>query len=186
MLNRFASGKRIIWGALGVLALLCGPIRAETPPSEYEVKAAFLFNFARFVEWPPAAFAAANSPIVLGLYGEDPFGEDLTRIIAGKTANGRPFVIRRCERPADLKSCHMAFISSSEKRNLPQAMDALKGLPVLTVGETDRFAESGGIINFVIDKNRVHFEINVDAADRAGLRMSSKLLSLARIKRDKS
>jgi hypothetical protein len=151
-------------------------------PSEYQVKAAFLFNFAKFVEWPPESFADTNSPIIIGVLGNNPFGEDLERTVRNKTVEGRPFVVTQLSSAQGAKNCHILFISSSlsDRRRLAEVLDAVESSPVLTVSEMNRFVQSGGMINFVIEDGRVHFEINNNAARQVGLRISSKLLSLAR------
>ena len=159
--------------------------RAQTePPSEYQVKAAFLYNFVKFVEWPVDTFADPGAPFVLGVLGEDPFGSVLEQTLKGKTVNGRALVIRGVKQGKDLRTCHILFVSSSEIRHLDQILESLKGSSVLTVGEMERFAQSGGAVNFVLEQNRVRFEINPEAAARARLRISSKLLALARIVAD--
>src|SRR5712691_8044801 len=151
------------------------------PPTEYQIKAAFLYNFAKFVEWPADAFADPHAPIVLGIVGEDPFGSVLDKIVLGKTVNDRGLVIKRLKEGPDLRNCHILFVSSSERKHMPQILESLQGSSVLTVGETDRFAQSGGVINFILEENKVRFEINSETAARAGLKISSKLLALARI-----
>jgi len=151
------------------------------PPSEYQIKAAFLYNFAKFVEWPADTFADPHDPIVLGIVGEDPFGSVLDKIVLGKTVNGRGLMIKRLKPGPDLRKCHILFISSSEKKHLAPILESLQGSSVLTVGETDRFAQSGGVINFILEENKVRFEINSETAARARLKISSKLLALARI-----
>jgi hypothetical protein len=174
-----------------LLAALFGhwPAQAqESRPFDYRVKAAFLYNFGKFVEWPAAAFASTNAPLVIGVLGGDPFHGDCERIVANKTINGHPVIVRQISHPgaagqapgySDLKSCHILFINASESDNLPDILDALKGASVLTVtDDLDHFAASGVIINFVIENGSVHFEINDDAARRAGMKISSKLLML--------
>lgn len=150
------------------------------PAPEYAVKAAFLFNFAKFVEWPGDAFSGAASPIVVCVLGEDPFGEALGSL-KGKTANGRPIAIRYAATLGDLERCHLLFVSASETRNLPRILHATKGWSILTVGDTNGFAQDGGIINLVKTENRVGIEINLEAARRTRLKISSKLLALAKI-----
>ena len=151
----------------------------ESQPTEYEIKAALLFNFAKFVEWPPAAFARATSPIVIGILGQNPFRDDLARMIRDKTIDDHPLVIKEFRSPAEATNCHILFISTSEKKRLPEILEALKGASVLTVGETDGFTETGGMINFVLEGTKIHFQINKDAATSARLKISSKLMSLA-------
>jgi hypothetical protein len=161
---------------------VCSPTiaLAQTPAAtEYEIKAAFLYNFAKFVQWPPAAFADPGGPLVIGVLGDDPFGSDLDRIIEGKTANDRPLVIKRSKRLEDLRACHILFVSASESGHLAAMLNSLRTASVLTVGETDQFIPLGGVINFIDRENKVHFVINVEAAQRAGLKISSKLLKVA-------
>jgi len=168
---------------LVVVELLAGciaPARGQSPPSEYEIKAAFLYNFAKFVDWPPEAFSGPHDPIVLGIVGEDPFGASLDAMVFGKTVNGRGLVVKRISEGPELRSCHILFISASHQKHLARILESLKGSGVLTVGEADRFTESGGAIRFVLDENRVRFEINLDVTARARLKLSSKLLALAR------
>ncbi|HZL43368.1 MAG TPA: YfiR family protein [Verrucomicrobiae bacterium] len=165
--------------SLAWLLTVGGGRAQETPPTEYKLKAAFLFNFAKYVEWPPAAFAEATSPMVIGILGENPFRDDLEPTIRDKTINNRPLVIKEFRSPAEATNCHILFISTSEKQRLPEILKSLHGTSVLTVGETDRFTETGGMINFVTEGNKIRFQINVEAAKSAGLKVSSKLLSLA-------
>ncbi|OGG52063.1 MAG: hypothetical protein A3F84_18365 [Candidatus Handelsmanbacteria bacterium RIFCSPLOWO2_12_FULL_64_10] len=155
----------------------------EAAPSEYQVKAAFLYNFAKFVEWPTEAFQDATSPFVIGVLGNDPFEGALDQTVRGKKVNGRAMAVRRLKEEA-LGGCHILFISASEKRPLWQILGCLKGSSVLTVGEMESFTQAGGIVNFVMKEGRVRFEINADGAERARLRVSSKLLALAKVVRD--
>lgn len=173
--------------AMSVLAWVVLGLRARAQsPSEYQVKAVFLYNFAKFIEWPPEAPPEAHDPIIIGIVGKDPFGVLLEQIVNGKTVDRRSLAVKRFKRGDDLRGCHILFISSSEKEHLRAILDSLKGASVLTVGETEGFARRGGVINFVLEDNKVHFEINVDAAARARVKISSKLLSLARVLRDEA
>lgn len=160
------------------------PARAQVgAPTEYQVEAAFLYNFAKYVTWPPRAFASATEPFIIGVLGEDPFGDDLVRTIEKeKQVQGRPLVIVRGRTPAEVANCHVLFISASEQPRLAQDLAALQraGSTALTVGESDDFLVGGGMIRFVIDNSKVRFEINARAAEQSGLVISSKLLSLAR------
>jgi hypothetical protein len=149
--------------------------------SEYLVKAGFIYNFANLVQWPQTAFAQPDSPIVIGIFGEDRFGAIIDRVLEGKKVNGRGFVVRRLKAVTDLKDCHIVFVSSSELVHLAEAIQVVKGVPTLTIGEVPGFAKLGGIINLVIEDNKVRFEVNVDAAKGADLTISSRLLALARI-----
>lgn len=165
------------------LALLVSAVstRAQpTRPSEYQLKAAFLFNFAKFVDWPPTAFATNSSPLVIGVLGEaNPFGEDLAKTVRNKTINHRPLQVKEIQAVTEATNCHILFICTSEKKRWPEIFAGLRQTPALTVGETDRFLQSGGMINFVLERNRIRFEINDEAAKKAGLKISSKLLGLA-------
>ena len=152
------------------------------PPREYQIKAAFLYNFVKFVEWPTKTFADTNTPIIIGVLGKDPFGGALEPI-EGKNVKGRKVVIRRFKGVRDLKFSHVLFVSSSEKERLAQIMKTIKDWSVLTVGDMERFTEVGGIINLVIERNKVRFEVNLSNAERAGLKLSSRLLKLARVVR---
>ena len=165
----------LIW-----ILLLTGPgsHAQESPLTEYQIKAAFIFNFAKFVEWPKAAFAATGSPIVIGIIGENPFHDDLARTVRNKTVDDHPLVIKHFRSPSEATNCQILFISTSEKSRLAEILEALKGASVLTVGETDRFTETGGMINFFQAGTKLRFRINQEAATKAGLKISSKLLSL--------
>jgi hypothetical protein len=154
---------------------------ADEAPTEYQVKAAFLFNFARFVEWPPSAFETATSPIGVCVLGDDPFGESLNRVVAGKTLGDRTMMVRRGKKLRELGGCEILFISASERPRLPEILEELRTTPVLTVGEGDDFATRGGEVQFILEDSHVHLLINVDATERAGLKVSSKLLSLAHV-----
>ncbi|MEP7340325.1 MAG: YfiR family protein [Acidobacteriota bacterium] len=148
--------------------------------SEYQVKAAFLYNFAKFVEWPSEAFSNGGAPLVIGVIGDDPFGSAIDQTIKGKSINGHPLTITRLKWGQNLRACHILFISSSERKRLAQVLESLKGSSVLTVGDMDQFSQQGGIINLVMDASKVRFEINTSAADQARLKISSKLLILAK------
>ena len=149
--------------------------------SEYLIKAGFIYNFANLVQWPSNAFTQPDSPIVIGILGEDPFGNVLDRVLAGKKVNGRIFLVKRLKSVPDLKECHIVFVSSSEMARLAETIHLVKGMPILTIGEIPGFAKRGGIINLVLEDNKVHFEVNVEAAKEADLNISSRLLALARI-----
>ncbi len=146
--------------------------------SEYDVKAAFLMNFAKFVEWPSTAFASSGSPIAICILGKDPFGRAMDDVVEGETVNGRKVTVQRMTDPPAPKTCQMVFAAGAGK----ETAKALSGLGrgVLTVGEGENFVRDGGIIGFVIENRRVRFDINQPAAVAAGLTLSSKLLSVAR------
>lgn len=148
---------------------------------EYRVKAAFLYNFVKFVEWPPQTFKSAVEPIVIGVLGKDPFGDALAAVTAGKTFEGRTFQVRDVKDAPQAEGCQILFISSSERKRLESLLGQLAGHAVLTVGEADDFAADGGIINFKIEGGTVRLQINVAAARKQQLQISAKLLSLAEV-----
>ena len=162
-----------------VLMAISSSRAQDAPPSEYRLKAAFLFNFAKFVEWPPEAFAEKTSPFIIGVLGDNPFGNELQQTVIGKNINDHPITIQPFSTAAAATNCHLLFISNSEKKRLTEIVPALRGTTVLTVSETERFIEAGGMINFVSVNNKIRFQINDDAAKTARLKISSKLLSLA-------
>jgi hypothetical protein len=156
--------------------------------SEYLIKAGFIYNFASLVQWPSTSFPQADSPVVITILGEDHFGSTLDRVLDGKKINGRPFAIKRFKSVVQLqkavvdpKECQILYVSASEISHLNEAIQAVKGLPILTIGETPGFAKSGGMINLILEDNRVRFEVNVEAAKQADINISSRLLALARI-----
>jgi len=156
-------------------------VHGQDALSEYQVKAAYLFNFLKFVEWPEESFADPLAPIVIGVVGEDPFGSALPQVVTGKTVQGRDLVIRIYHAGEDLRGAHILFISASERKRLPTILSSLRGSSVLTVADTSGFLDSGGMIQFLNENGRVRFAINVDATGRARLKMSSKLLTLAKM-----
>lgn len=152
---------------------------------EYEVKAAFLYNFIRFIDWPEEAFSGPDAPLVIGVLGRtDPFRGQLQEAVAGKTANGRPLEIRTGRSLEEIGPVHLLFIGPFE--NVPAALAKLRGQPVVTVGDRQDFTAAGGMIRFFLREQRVAFEINLDAVEEAELRMSSRLLALADIYRSPS
>lgn len=176
------SGCRKVFSFLFalVLVLLSAFPAAGQRPSEYQVKAAFLYSFPNFIEWPVETFADTATTLTIGILGDDPFGNAFEPF-AKKTIKSRQVVIRRSNRLQELPICQILFICDSEKKYLPQILEHLQGRSVLTVGETEGFAQAGVIANFVLQDNKVRFEINVAAAERAGLKFSAKLLKLALI-----
>ena len=175
-------GRAVVCGVVCALAFGVPETRAAAPTAkEYEVKAAFLFNFAQFVEWPAEAFESPQMPVGIGILGDDPFGDILEQTIRGETVKGRPIVVHRSKQIENLKHCHLLFVGRSEKGRLAHIFAVLEGAHCLTVGETDQFARAGGIIIFRLQGTNIRFEINVDAARHSGLRISSKLLRLATI-----
>ena len=165
---------------LMLLVCLDGQLRAQTA-NEYEVKAAFLYKFASFVEWPPES---VNVPLCIAVVGQDPFGAALDDVVKGKSINGRGFLIKRFKSGQDASGCHIVFISASEKSRVRSVLDQLRGSSILTVSDIPGFCQGGGMIDFELLEQKVRFEINPEAAERARLKVSSKLLSVAKIVRE--
>jgi hypothetical protein len=149
--------------------------------SEYQIKAAFLFNFLQFVDWPHSAFRDERDSLVMCILGPDPFGPELDSIIAGERIKGRPIIAQRYDHIDALGRCHLVFVNKSSRNELRNSLARLKGQPVLTVGETEAFTGLGGMIEFVTQNNRIRLRVNVDAANEAQLRLSSKLLRRSEI-----
>lgn len=164
--------------AAALVAAATRGIGADTP-TEWEVKAAYLYNFARFVEWPESASQSADGAFVVGVLGPDPFGRVLDDTIAGKTIGGRPIAVRRLERIEEAGSVQILFLSAQQDRDLTKVLRSLQGSPVLTVGDAEGLVQRGVILNFRIRDNRVRFEVNLAQAAEAHLRVSSQLLKLA-------
>jgi len=165
-----------------VAASLCArsSLDAAPPPTEYEVKAAFIYNFAKYVQWPPPPHSDSNAPFVIGLLGKDPFGAILDEAMNGQSVQGRLIVVRRFARIEEI-DCDILFVCPSERRNLPKIFGALRRRPVLTIGDMDQFAELGGMINLTTEEKRIRFDMNPEAMHRAGLKAGSQLFRFARI-----
>lgn len=183
---RDRNGRATVWlGAVG-LAILCAAVAVSQPAdeekkefTEYEVKAAFLVNFAKYVEWPEKAFPDPDAPFTIGVLGPNPFGDTLARLTGDQELNGRKMAIEQSEDIKELAACQIVFLSGPDRQSTPAELEALKDLPVLTVGEQAGFAERGGTVNFVVVETKVKFEINVASANRTELKMSPRLLKLA-------
>ena len=161
---------------------LCSLLRlpaaqSEQKPAEYQVKAAFLYNFTKFVEWPKET---QDKYRYLYILGDNPFGNELDNI-HGKTVGGKQLITEHINSLNGLKECSILFVSSSEEKYLQKIIETAVGLSILTIGDTNGYAEQGVIINLYTEHNKIRFEINTDAAKRAGLKLSSKILHLARI-----
>jgi hypothetical protein len=161
------------WALLGLAAL---PLRAEVS-KENQLKAAFLYNFTKFVEWPARRFADENSPIVIGLLGRNPFEGELATIVHGRTVNGRPIQVKLIHTADEVSAVHLLFVPAGEESLLPAA--AWQKVAIVAVGESERFAAQGGTIVFTRERDKLRFEINMTAAERDGLRISSQLQKLA-------
>lgn len=152
----------------------------DAPVAEADLKAAFLFNFTKFIEWPPAAFPKEDSTVNVGVYGDEEFTTTLRTLLADKKAHNRPFNVRRLTNPADAKTCQILFFRESETRKMGIAYDSVKRLPILTVGESDDFLDNGGMFNLFFEDKQLRFEVNPATAENAKLTVSSKLLRLAK------
>jgi hypothetical protein len=165
------------------LALAAGSApaqRAEAQAPEASVKAAFLYKFLPYVEWPPASFPSADAPFVIAVTGSDEVASELARILPGRAVEGHPVVLRRLKEGEGLKGVHMLFVGKAESARLPQHVRAAQQAGVLVVSESERGLESGSAVNFVTSEERVGFEVAVDAAERTGHRISSRMLMVAR------
>ena len=181
----FRATRLCLLVALG-FAFNTGPVAgAESPPpTMHQVQAAFLFNFAKFVTWPDDAFDRSGNSMVIGVLGEDPFGGALDQAIKDKAVHGRSFELKRFKQIGEMRGCHVLFVCASEAARLPEIFLAAQKGGILTVSDIDRFAERGGIINFYKENNKMRFKINLSAAERAGMKISSQLLRLGTIIRE--
>jgi hypothetical protein len=168
-------GKFVAIGCVMFLAAAQGQVE------EYQVKAAFLYNLAKFVEWPPQSFHSPTSPIVICILGQDPFGRALTETVEGKVLDGRALLVRQIPDSQKAGNCHVVFVSSSEQKRFRSILQDLKASGVLTIGDAEGFASQGGVVNLKLEGGMVRFEINLDVGKEKNLRISSKLLSLAQI-----
>ena len=147
---------------------------------EYRVKAAYLLNFTKFVEWPAAAFAAPDAPITICVMGQDPFGTVLDKVVEGESVDSHGIRVRRLLPDSRLQNCHILFVSRSERERSSHIVSELRGSSVLTVSELPGFASAGGTIEFIVDAGKVRFEINAATAETSGLKLSSRLLRVAK------
>ncbi len=157
------------------------PHRTGTGTSEYGLKAAFLYNFAKYTTWPKSAFSDKTAPIAVAIVGKDPFGKVLDQTIGGKKVGLRPFKIERISDPAKVKTAHIVFLGSLKERERKAFMDRLKGKPVLVVADQKGLAGKGALAGFYLDGGKVRFEISTKATKANGLTISSQLLKLAKL-----
>lgn len=177
MLRRFALG--VLLGACPLLAL------GDNAITEYEVKAAYLFNFAKYLEWPADAFASREAPLTLCLSGRDPFGGALAPY-ERRMVQGHEFRVRRGVGLDDVRGCHMLFLAETEEPHVQQFLRAVARQPIVTVSDIRGFIRGGGTIGLVDDEQRIQFEVNLASAERAGVRVNSQLLRIARNTREKA
>jgi len=179
----FLSPLTVLFRCLAFALCLTSQNGHALPPTskEYQIKAAFLFHFAQFVQWPEETFPDAEAPFKIGILGDDPFGNALDETVKGETIRNRKFVIKRSTHIEDLQDCQILFISVSEKLNLAEILSKTAGKKILTVSEIPGFAQQGGMIKFHLEMNKVRFEINPTRAQLEGLKISSELLNLGKI-----
>ena len=178
--TKFLKCIRLVFAILLLLSRL--PVQAQTNvPLEYQLKAVFLFNFTQFVDWPPGSFDSDQSPLVIGILGENPFGSYLDETVSGEKVNKHPVVVRYYKDGEDVDNCHLLFINLPDAKKRKQAIDALKGKNILTVGDASGFSNEGGMIRFFTRNNKISLQINLEASKSSELVFSSKLLRLAAI-----
>jgi len=191
----YRASAPFIWSAIASFALLalctlCAgeSTAADESPQDIEqrVKAAFLFKFGGYVEWPGSAFPRADSPFVIGVAGADVLAEELSKVVAGRTMNGRTVAVRRIRSGEQIAGVHVLFISRSEGGRLGELLFMTQGQPVLTVTETAKGLAQGSVINFVVADNRVRFEVSLEPANRSGLRIGAPLLAVAQRVQEKA
>jgi hypothetical protein len=182
------SSGRAPWPAVAVLALsalIAASLRSvaatDPPPTlrEYEIKAAFLYNFTKFIEWPARTFADANAPIVIGVLGDSACTPALERLVKDRKINGRAIVVRRVESVQEVSASHLLFVGADHEAQFERLEPQIEATPVVTVGESPAFASAKGAIIFVLQGDKVRFEINTGSTDHAGVKISAQLLKLA-------
>jgi len=177
----YAGGRCLV--AIAALILLDTRALHAQAATEYQVKAEYVFNILKFVEWPDNATPDTHGKWVIGYLGDSPVGEELARFLEGKEVFGRSLEAKKLQLSDSLQSCNILFISSSEKKKLPSILSALRGSSVLTVADMDDFIGSGGMIQLFVEDTRLRMTIDVSATTRARLKISSKMLLLARVVR---
>lgn len=170
--------------AVTLLACLPSALAQGPESNEYQLKLAFLYNFAQFVDWPADSFHDPAAPLAICVAGDNPFQGEIGEGLRGRTVKGHPLEVRKLGAGEDLRACQMVFVRAGEKRLIPSILASARGSNTLTVGEADGFARHGGIINITRNENRLRFEVNLSAAGRTHLKISSKLLALATIVAD--
>jgi len=176
--DKYGSRALAMVAALA-LFVTTGLFAQQPKPNEYQVKATYLYNFGRFVKWPEAVPAGKGDSFSVCVLGQDPFGPILDSTLAGEALDGKPVVLRRLSKPQDAGECRILFISSTEEKHLKEILTALDENGVLTVSDMPGFARRGGMIQFVLEGDRVRFEINLASAESARLVLSSELLKVA-------
>ncbi|MDB6126669.1 MAG: YfiR family protein [Verrucomicrobia bacterium] len=185
LLNRFETdahpSRRGAWWSVaalfvGLVLTAAGAPAAAPPSAEYQVKAVFLYNFAQFAEWPATMFPDAQSPIVIGILGDDPFGRYLDDLVQGEKLGNRSIIIRRYQDVGSIGECHVLFISRSESSRLDGIVAVLKRRSILTISDAETFTRRGGMVRFAMDSGKIRLRINLEAAKACGLTISSKIV----------
>ena len=167
-----------------ILLTACSPARLPAQRDtdlEYKFKAAYLYNFLQFIEWPDTAFATNSSPVVIGIYSQDPLARELGQLVEGESINGRKIIVQNFRTTRNIRECNVIFIPESQEGQIGAILSALDDMSILTVSEVEGFAQNGGAINFYVQDNKLRFEINPDVLKKVNLKASSRLLRLARI-----
>jgi hypothetical protein len=167
-------------GFLALVALSLPALAQDNRAAEVQVKAAFLYKFGEFVQWPPAAFARPDAPFIIGVIGADDMAAALEQVVARRTVQGRPVAVRRVRRGDSLAGLHVLFIGREDGARLAETLAAARGQPLLTVTESDNAIAQGSVINFVAEDQKVRFDIALPSAERGRLKVSSRLLAVAR------
>ena len=180
MSERLPAALRSVLASLAVLLSSFQAQGQAVFSTEYDIKAALLFNLTQFTEWPDAAFTNSEAPIVIGVLGDNPFGQSLDKAVSGEKVQNRP-VVTRYFANADEARCHILFVSRSEVGQVDRIIAKTRARQMLTVSDIDRFASRGGMVRFVTDRNRVKLNINIPEVEAAGLKISSKLLRISHL-----
>lgn len=181
---RFSISRWLVWLTLLGLGPLFGAITvgAETPGKEQQLKAAFIYNFTKFVDWPTNRITTKDTPLTIGVLGKNPFGDELSSVVQGRTINGRSYVVKVLASVSEAAQVDLLFVPRGQESLLNDQLPVLQGAGVLTVGESEAFAKLGGTINFFItEADQLRFEINLDEAERGGFKIRAQLLKLAKI-----
>lgn len=176
-----AGRYKAIGSAMLSLLFMAQAHAQHYPTRENQVKAVFLFNFTQFIEWPSNAFTSHESPFIIGVLGNDPFGNYLEETVKGEKMMNHPLTVQHYKDLRELQRCHLLFIAYSDPQKIREALDALRGRKTLTVSDSDNFAEEGGMIRFFTQDNKIKLQINLTTAKAADLNISSKLLRVSEI-----
>ena len=169
------------WAFILMILFTTNNLIGQSAPNEYQLKAAFLYNFTQFVNWPSSSFTSPNAPLVIGVIGKNPFGTYLEQTISGESANGHPIIFQHYSSNEEIKSCQILFINMSEKKKITEIINTQKNKAILTVSDTPHFLEYGGIVKFLNKNDKIKLQVNLKAAKEASLVISSKLLRLVEI-----